>query len=155
MTTLLRPHDLIWLTSRDALEGITESWVEAAWHTGLPVVVRRDVDSEGGSRWRARFTSRPAGGRMGEARKRVTRGFTRRSERCGRTAALALCDSATRSGGASAFSAGVAVDVGHYRQYRLRAGNRIPVIHADSDLRSAYALTLPISPDALTTWQSG
>ncbi|MGK4624337.1 malonate decarboxylase holo-ACP synthase, partial [Raoultella ornithinolytica] len=43
----LRPHDLIWLTARDALEGITESWVEAAWHTGLPVVVRRDVDSEG------------------------------------------------------------------------------------------------------------
>jgi phosphoribosyl-dephospho-CoA transferase len=29
MTTPLRPHDLIWLTTRDALEGITESWVEA------------------------------------------------------------------------------------------------------------------------------
>lgn len=26
MTTTLRPHDLIWLTARDALEGITESW---------------------------------------------------------------------------------------------------------------------------------
>ncbi len=25
MTTTLRPHDLIWLTARDALEGITES----------------------------------------------------------------------------------------------------------------------------------
>ena len=49
MTTTLRPHDLIWLTSRDALEGITESWVEAAWHTGLPVVVRRDVDRKAGS----------------------------------------------------------------------------------------------------------
>ncbi len=47
MTTTLRPHDLIWLTARDALEGITESWVEAAWHIGLPVVVRRDVDNEG------------------------------------------------------------------------------------------------------------
>lgn len=47
MTTTLRPHDLIWLTARDALEGITESWVDAAWHTGLPVVVRRDVDNEG------------------------------------------------------------------------------------------------------------
>ena len=45
MTTTLRPHDLIWLTARDALEGITESWVEAAWHTGLPVVVRRDVEN--------------------------------------------------------------------------------------------------------------
>ncbi len=47
MTTTLRPHDLIWLTARDALEGITESWADAAWHTGLPVVVRRDVDNEG------------------------------------------------------------------------------------------------------------
>ena len=47
MTTTLRPHDLIWLTSRDALEGITETWVDAAWHTGLPVVVRRDVDNDG------------------------------------------------------------------------------------------------------------
>ena len=47
MTTTLRPHDLIWLSARDALEGITESWVDAAWHTGLPVVVRRDVDNEG------------------------------------------------------------------------------------------------------------
>ncbi len=47
MTTTLRPHDLIWLTSRDALEGITESWVESAWHAGLPVVVRRDVDNDG------------------------------------------------------------------------------------------------------------
>jgi len=47
MTATLRPHDLIWLTARDALEGITESWVDSVWHTGLPVVVRRDVDDEG------------------------------------------------------------------------------------------------------------
>lgn len=47
MTTTLRPHDLIWLTACDALEGITESWVDSVWHTGLPVVVRRDVDDAG------------------------------------------------------------------------------------------------------------
>ncbi|MNB82190.1 Phosphoribosyl-dephospho-CoA transferase [compost metagenome] len=47
MTTTLRPHDLIWLTARDALEGITESWVDGVWDTGLPVVVRRDVDDNG------------------------------------------------------------------------------------------------------------
>lgn len=47
MTTTLRPHDLIWLTARDALEDITESWVDSVWHTGLPVVVRRDVDDTG------------------------------------------------------------------------------------------------------------
>lgn len=47
MTTTLRPHDLIWLTARDALEGVTESWVDGVWHSGLPVVVRRDVDENG------------------------------------------------------------------------------------------------------------
>lgn len=44
MTSTLRPHDLIWLNARDALEETTESWVDDVWHTGLPVVVRRDVD---------------------------------------------------------------------------------------------------------------
>jgi phosphoribosyl-dephospho-CoA transferase len=44
MTSPLRPHDLIWLSSRDALEAITDEWVDGIWHTGLPVVVRRDVD---------------------------------------------------------------------------------------------------------------
>ncbi|QLO40947.1 malonate decarboxylase holo-ACP synthase [Citrobacter freundii] len=47
MTSTLRPHDLIWLNARDALEGTTESWVDDVWHTGLPVVVRRDVDEVG------------------------------------------------------------------------------------------------------------
>ncbi|WP_393948964.1 malonate decarboxylase holo-ACP synthase [Kluyvera intermedia] len=47
MTSTLRPHDLIWLNARDALEGTTESWVDDVWHTGLPVVVRRDVDEAG------------------------------------------------------------------------------------------------------------
>ena len=47
MTTTLRPHDLIWLTTRDALEDIQEPWVDAAWHTGMPVVVRRDVEGSG------------------------------------------------------------------------------------------------------------
>ncbi len=47
MTSSLRPHDLLWLTAREALEGVTEPWVETVWHTGLPVVVRRDVDEKG------------------------------------------------------------------------------------------------------------
>jgi phosphoribosyl-dephospho-CoA transferase len=47
MNLTLRPHDLIWLNARDALEGIAESWVDEIWHTGLPVVVRRDVDESG------------------------------------------------------------------------------------------------------------
>ncbi|HCR3977221.1 malonate decarboxylase holo-ACP synthase [Citrobacter koseri] len=47
MNTTLRPHDLIWLNARSALEGVTESWVDDVWHTRLPVVVRRDVDAQG------------------------------------------------------------------------------------------------------------
>ncbi|EGZ3994187.1 malonate decarboxylase holo-ACP synthase [Salmonella enterica subsp. enterica serovar Wichita] len=47
MSTTLRPHDLIWLNAREALEDITESWVDTVWHSGLPVVVRRDVDAQG------------------------------------------------------------------------------------------------------------
>lgn len=45
MTATLRPHDLLWLSAQDALEGVTEPWVKELWHTGLPVVVRRDVAS--------------------------------------------------------------------------------------------------------------
>ena len=44
--TTLRPHDLIWLKNREALDGVGEPWVEKVWHPGLPVVVRRDVDGE-------------------------------------------------------------------------------------------------------------
>lgn len=47
MTTTLRPHDLIWLDSREALESVTDEWVDGIWHTGLPVVMRRDVDALG------------------------------------------------------------------------------------------------------------
>ena len=43
----LRPHDLVWLADRRALEGVTEAWVEEIWHPGLPVVVRRDVNPNG------------------------------------------------------------------------------------------------------------
>ena len=107
MTTTLRPHDLIWLTAGDALEGITESWVDAAWHTGLPVVVRRDVDNEGRI---------PVG----------VRGLRRNQRAAGwvKPAAFAVCHSAAGSGGASACAAVVAVDVGDNRQYGLRAGDR-------------------------------
>jgi hypothetical protein len=46
MTTTLRPHDLIWLTARDALEGITESWVEppgipaCRWWCGVMLITK-------------------------------------------------------------------------------------------------------------------
>ncbi|MBZ0057189.1 MULTISPECIES: malonate decarboxylase holo-ACP synthase [Enterobacteriaceae] len=46
MTFTPRPHDLLWLKSRDALLDIQEAWVANQWHTGLPVVVRRDVNAQ-------------------------------------------------------------------------------------------------------------
>lgn len=42
-----RPHDLLWLASREALEGIDAPWVDSQWRPALPVVVRRDVDPAG------------------------------------------------------------------------------------------------------------
>ncbi len=132
MTTTLRPHDLIWLTARDALEGITESWVDAAWHTGLPVVVRRDVDSEGripvGVRG-LRRDQRAAGWVKPE---RVTRVVS--PESLSVTAEL-LRSPITGSTG-----------------YALATG--IPVIHADSDLDLLIRAPQPVSPDAFAAWQA-
>ena len=42
-----RPHDLLWLSESNALEGISEEWVASQWRPALPVVVRRDVKHEG------------------------------------------------------------------------------------------------------------
>ncbi|MGY3958115.1 malonate decarboxylase holo-ACP synthase [Aeromonas popoffii] len=46
MTFTSRPHDLLWLKSSDALLNIQDAWVASQWNTGLPVVVRRDVNDE-------------------------------------------------------------------------------------------------------------
>ena len=43
MTTIPRPHDLLWLRADSALLSVKEAWVSQHWHLGLPVVVRRDV----------------------------------------------------------------------------------------------------------------
>ncbi len=42
-----RPHDLLWLSESNALEGVSEEWVASQWRPQLPVVVRRDVNHEG------------------------------------------------------------------------------------------------------------
>ncbi|MEX0567018.1 malonate decarboxylase holo-ACP synthase [Raoultella terrigena] len=47
MTFTSRPHDLLWLNSRDALLNVEEAWVTSQWQPGLPVVVRRDVNDNG------------------------------------------------------------------------------------------------------------
>ena len=155
MTTPLRPHDLIWLTSRDALEGITESWVEAAWHTGLPVVVRRDVDSEG----------RIPVGVRGLRRDQRAAGWGKPENvlRVGSPEDLSVAAELLRSPFVTQPPGPVALQLSQQAWpwtwgitgstgYALATG--IPVIHADSDLDLLIRAPLPISPDALTTWQS-
>lgn len=41
-----RPHDLLWLSESNALEGVSEEWVASQWRPQLPVVVRRDVNTD-------------------------------------------------------------------------------------------------------------
>jgi len=155
MTTTLRPHDLIWLTARDALEGITESWVDAAWHTGLPVVVRRDVDSEGripvGVRG-LRRDQRAAGWVKPE---RVTRVVS--PESLSVTAELLRSPFVTQPPVQVALQLsqqpwpgawGITGSTG----YALATG--IPVIHADSDLDLLIRASQPVSPDAFAAWQT-
>ncbi len=47
MTATPRPHDLLWLNRRDALQGIDAPWVSEQWRSHLLVVVRRDVSDSG------------------------------------------------------------------------------------------------------------
>lgn len=155
MTTTLRPHDLIWLTARDALEGITDDWVEAAWHTGLPVVVRRDVDNAGripvGVRG-LRRDQRAAGWVKPEHVTRVVL-----PESLSVTADLLRSPFVTQPPVQVAlqlsqqlwpWSWGITGSTG----YALATG--IPVIHTDSDLDLLIRAPQPISPDAFTAWQS-
>ncbi|WP_314140501.1 malonate decarboxylase holo-ACP synthase [Buttiauxella noackiae] len=41
-----RSHDLLWLSESNALEGVSEEWVASQWRPQLPVVVRRDVNTD-------------------------------------------------------------------------------------------------------------
>ncbi|SUG36333.1 phosphoribosyl-dephospho-CoA transferase [Salmonella enterica subsp. arizonae] len=127
MNTTLRPHDLIWLNARDALDGIIESWVDDVWHSGLPVVVRRDVDAQGrvpvGVRGMKR-DQRAAGWAKPDSITRVL--YAGIAGRRADVIVLALSLSATASGGFTAGTADVAVDVGDNREYRLRAADRDP-----------------------------
>ncbi|HCT5820864.1 TPA: malonate decarboxylase holo-ACP synthase [Citrobacter sedlakii] len=154
MTTTLRPHDLIWLTSRDTLEGITESWVESAWHIGLPVVVRRDVDNEGripvGVRG-LRRDQRAAGWVQPENVLRVVSP----EELCA-TAELLRSPFVTQppvqvalqlAQQAWPWTWGITGSPG----YALATG--IPVIHADSDLDLLIRAPHAVAPDAFAGWQ--
>ena len=155
MTTTLRPHDLIWLTTRDALEDIHESWVDTAWHTGLPVVVRRDVDGNG----------RIPVGVRGLKRDQRAAGWVNPHQiaRIVSPEQLSAEESLLRSPFITQPPVQVAVQLSRTSWpwtwgitgstgYALATG--IAVIHADSDLDLLIRAPQPLSPDVLQAWQS-
>ncbi|SEK81994.1 phosphoribosyl-dephospho-CoA transferase [Kosakonia sacchari] len=154
MTTTLRPHDLLWLGARDALEGVTEPWVDEVWHAGLPVVVRRDVVQDG----------RIPVGVRGLRRDQRAAGWVR-PERITRivspeqlVAPLALLRSPFISQPPVQLAAQLAQQnwswiwgVTGSTGYALATG--IPVIHATSDLDLLIRAPQPLSSVELSRWQ--
>lgn len=155
MTSTLRPHDLIWLKARDALEGITDAWVDSAWHSGLPVVVRRDVDHQGripvGVRG-LRRDQRAAGWvepknviRVVSPEQLSTASDLLRSPFITQPPVQVAAQLAQQ---AWPWTWGITGSTG----YALATG--IPVIHADSDLDLLIRAPLPLSPEMFDKWQT-
>lgn len=154
MTSPLRPHDLIWLTSRESLDGIAQSWVASVWHAGLPVVVRRDVD-EGG---------RIPVGVRGLRRDQRAAGWVSAQHvvRVVSPEQLADAPALMRSPFISQPPVQVAFQLVQQKWpwtwgitgssgYALATG--IPVIHAASDLDLLIRAPHPLAPELLTAWQ--
>ena len=155
MTPALRPHDLIWLTARDALEGITESWVDDVWHSGLPVVVRRDVDESGRIPVGVRGLKRDQRAAGWVTVANVTR--TVSPEQLSLSGDLLRSPFITQppvqvalmlAQQAWSWTWGITGSTG----YALATG--IPVIHADSDLDLLIRAPEPLSSNELARWQS-
>lgn len=152
--TTLRPHDLIWLTNREALDGVDEPWVETVWHPGLPVVVRRDVDGE-----------RIPVGVRGIRRDQRAAGWTDAAQVVRVISPEQLVDSndLLRSPFISQPPVQVAFQLAQQAWpwvwgitgssgYALATG--IPVIHASSDLDLLIRAPQPLSREQLRRWQA-
>ena len=154
MTTTLRPHDLLWLSARDALEGVTDAWVDEIWHAGLPVVVRRDVVQDG----------RIPVGVRGMRRDQRAAGWVR-PERITRVVSpeqLVASQELLRSPFISQPPVQLAAQLAQRdwpwgwgvtgsTGYALATG--IPVIHATSDLDLLIRAPLPLPRSELVRWQ--
>lgn len=155
MTFTPRAHDLLWLKNADALLNIQEAWVASQWHTGLPVVVRRDVNDQAdipvGVRGMKR-EQRAAGWVQAET---VTRVVTPEmladrerllhspfvSQPPVQAAILLTTDKWPWHWGITG-STGYAL------------ATEIPVLHADSDLDLLIRAPQPLTHDALRQWQA-
>lgn len=154
MTATLRPHDLLWLTARDALEEVTEPWVAEIWHAGLPVVVRRDVDSNG----------RVPVGVRGMRREQRAAAWVKREQITRVVAPEQLIEpqALLRSPFISQPPVQLALQLAQQSfswrwgvtgstAYALATG--IPVIHATSDLDLLIRAPQPLSAEELARWQ--
>lgn len=154
MTATLRPHDLLWLTARDALEEVTEPWVAEIWHAGSPVVVRRDVDSSG----------RVPVGVRGMRREQRAAAWVKREQITRVVAPEQLIEpqSLLRSPFISQPPVQLALQLAQQSfpwrwgvtgstAYALATG--IPVIHATSDLDLLIRAPQPLSAEELARWQ--
>ncbi|GAL59298.1 putative phosphoribosyl-dephospho-CoA transferase [Pseudescherichia vulneris NBRC 102420] len=152
--TTLRPHDLIWLTNREALAGVDEPWVATVWHPGLPVVVRRDVDGE-----------RIPVGVRGIRRDQRAAGWTDATQvvRVVSPEQLVESNDLLRSPFISQPPVQVAFQLAQQAWpwvwgitgssgYALATG--IPVIHASSDLDLLIRAPQPLSRELLLRWQT-
>ncbi|UXY11360.1 malonate decarboxylase holo-ACP synthase [Kosakonia sp. ML.JS2a] len=154
MTVTLRPHDLLWLSAPDALEGVSEPWVAEIWHAGLPVVVRRDVDASG----------RIPVGVRGVRRDQRAAGWVR-PERVNRVVSpeqLIAPQELLRSPFISQPPVQLALQLAQLNwpwiwgvtgstAYALATG--IPVIHATSDLDLLIRAPQPLAQAELQRWQ--
>jgi len=149
-----RPHDLLWLRDRASLHGLNDAWVETLWHSGLPVVVRRDVDDE----------RIPVG----------VRGMRREQRAAGWVAAEAVVKRVTpedltdlnlllRSPFVSQQPVQAAIQLAQRRWpwawgvtgstgYAL--ATEIPVLHAASDLDLTLRAPEPLQPAQFAVWQA-
>lgn len=151
----LRPHDLLWLTDREALEGVSEEWVTSQWRPALPVVVRRDVEREGrvpvGVRGMRR-DQRAAGWVHPASVKRIVSPETLSSRELLLNSAFvsmppvqAAIQLASRTW---TWCWGITGSVG----YAL--ATEVPVMHAASDLDLLIRSPQPLAKEVLAEWQS-
>lgn len=149
-----RPHDLLWLADRDALESVSEEWVVGQWRPALPVVVRRDVSHEG----------RIPVGVRGMRRDQRAAGWADavKVKRIVSPEALVRHDELVNSPFVSTPPVQGAIQLA-LREWPWAWGitgsvgyalaTEVPVLHADSDLDLLIRCPAPVAREALAEWQ--
>ncbi|MBD8250704.1 malonate decarboxylase holo-ACP synthase [Pantoea agglomerans] len=155
MSSVPRPHDLLWLRDGNALAAISESWVSQFWHPGLPVVVRRDRSETG---------LIPVGVR-GERREQRAAGWVNAADivRVATPEMLAARAQLLASPFTAYAPVGAAIALSEH-DWPWRWGitgstgyalaTQQPTLHAASDLDLVIRAPEPLARDALQRWQA-